>query len=71
MTAITGQYKFALETIARLETRISELESERGSYARLQIEKDRERVKEGLDLNDTGLKRYLLSKIDQTPIQLD
>jgi len=40
-------------------------------YARIQIEKDRERIKANINFNDDGIKQAMEKVIDNTPINLD
>jgi len=41
------------------------------TYARIQIEKDRERIKANINFNDDGIKQAMEKVIDNTPINLD
>ena len=38
------------------------------NYARIQIEKDRERIKANINFNDDGIKQAMEKVIDNTPI---
>mgnify|MGYP003491340613 FL=1 len=40
-------------------------------YARIQIEKDRERIKANINFNDDGIKQAMEKVIDNTHINLD
>jgi competence protein ComGF len=59
-----------LDVFGRHEEHYS-LDNLLNEYARIQIEKDRERIKANINFNDDGIKQAMEKVIDNTPINLD